>query len=347
MMVRLLPQTLLGAPLVFGLVVLGCGGGSTEPKDASPPQNGAAGQGGPQARPVGGQAPQRAGGPRAAGTPPRPGPGATPPTGGALDPNAPPQLSLSDPSPGSGSNPYTDGANAGSPTNVLQQGSLQHPPAKQPDPGPAPASPNPDTTGCDSGMVRVETADGALCVHQYEVSVQLKEFREGMIRQFIHQPDLLKLVSAPGQYPSIVSWNEAAHLCRHNGYRLCTSKEWEDICDGVPGEGGGKFSVIENPSEYVPGACVFTHTQHGGMVPLQRTGTKPWCVTPSGVYDLLGNVWEWTNPEVPPKDGRPVTDKRGGAHYSRGLSSCTYPSVGTHGPDWLGSVGFRCCTEPR
>jgi formylglycine-generating enzyme required for sulfatase activity len=195
-------------------------------------------------------------------------------------------------------------------------------------------------------MVRVETGTGPVCVHRYEVSIQLKVEQPGMIRQYIHRPDLLKLVSAPGQYPSIVSWNEASRLCHHFGYRMCTSTEWQDICDGVPGEGGHPYAVIDNPDAYVPGACVFTHTQQGGMVPLQRTGSMPWCVTPTGVHDLLGNVWEWTDPGLPREGGKSVTDKRGGAHYSRELATCSQSSVGTHGPDWLGSVGFRCCATP-
>jgi|GEM_PF-2918664 len=263
------------------------------------------------------------------------------------DPNAPPQLNPNDPAPGIDRNVPTSGNAHGPPANALQQNSFQDPPATQPDPGPAPATPSPVTTGCDAGMVRVETGTGDVCVHQYEVSVQLKEQRPGMIRQYIHQPDLLRLVSAPGQYPSIVSWNEARKLCAHFGYRLCTSDEWQDICDGVPGDGGHPYGVVADPDTYTPGACVFTHTQHGGMVPLQRTGTKPWCVTSAGVYDLPGNVWEWTNPGLTADNGQYVTDKRGGAHYSRELATCSQASVGTHGPDWLGSVGFRCCVDPR
>ena len=263
------------------------------------------------------------------------------------DPNAPPVLNFSDPNPGAGSSPMTSGPSAGPPTDAISQSSFEQAPAEQPDPGPVPASPVPDTSGCDAGMVRVETGSGPVCVHQYEVSVQLKQRREGMIRQYIQQPQLLKLVSEAGHYPTIVSWREAAQLCGHFGYRLCTSDEWQDICDGVPGDGGSTYSVIESPDVYVPGSCVFTHTQHGGMVPLQRTGSKPWCTTPGGVYDLLGNVWEWTDPGQRDASGQPITDKRGGAHYSRGLSSCSHSSVGTHGPAWLGSVGFRCCAEPQ
>jgi len=294
--------------------------------------------------------PPTAAAPSAAPTAPPPTPSQTasgrPPPPSGQDPNAPPQLNRHDPEPGIDRAIPTRRSDGIPPSNALHQNSLQDPPAPQPDPGPAPGRPTPVTAGCDPGMVRVEVADGPLCVHQYEVSVQLREERLGLIRQFLNQPSLLKLVSAPGQYPSIMSWNEATRLCAHFGYRLCTSDEWADICDGIPGEGGHPYSVISDPDSYRPGACVYTHTQHGGMVPLQKSGSKPWCVTPTGVYDLLGNVWEWTDPGRPSEGGAPVTDKRGGAHYSRDLATCSHHSVGTHGPDWLGSVGFRCCAEP-
>lgn len=263
------------------------------------------------------------------------------------DPNAPPQLNPNDPSPGIDRAVSITGNLAGPPSNAIQQNSFQEAPAPQPDPGPAPATPTPDTTGCDPGMVRVETGTGAVCVHQYEVSLQLREARPGMVRQYLHQPSALKLVSDPGWYPSTVSWSEAARICGHFGYRLCTSAEWEDICDGVPGEGGHAYSVVSEPDTYAPGACVFTHTRTGGMVPLQKSGSKPWCATPTGVYDLLGNVWEWTDPQLPREGGQAVTDKRGGAHYGRELATCSQTSVGTHGPNWLGSVGFRCCATPK
>ncbi len=131
-------------------------------------------------------------------------------------------------------------------------------------------------------------------------------------------------------------------LCHVNGFRLCTSAEWRDACDGQPGEGGAAYSTLRG-STYTPGDCNFTHHMSGGMMPLAPSGSYPWCRTPTGIYDLMGNLWEWSDPGSQSSDGRRITDKRGGAHYARKISSCAQTAVGTHGPDWMGSVGFRCC----
>ncbi len=195
-------------------------------------------------------------------------------------------------------------------------------------------------------MVRFATASGPLCIHQYEVSIQLKQQRGGHIRQYVHQPQLLDLVSAPGHTPTPVSFNEARNLCAHNGFHLCTSAEWEDACDATAGEGGHPYPTLRADS-YTPGDCNYTHTMKGGTVPMALTGSYPWCVNSLGVADMLGNIWEWSDPQLKDDRGMPIIDKRGGSHYGRHIGRCDQPAVGTHKPDWYGSVGFRCCATPK
>ena len=112
----------------------------------------------------------------------------------------------------------------------------------------------------------------------------------------------------------------------------------------MPGEGGDTYGTLRGTT-YVPGDCNFTHHMQGGNAPLAPTGSFPWCRTKTGVYDLMGNIWEWSDPGQTSEDGLPVTDKRGGAHYARRMSRCGQTAIGTHKPDWMGSVGFRCCAE--
>lgn len=236
-------------------------------------------------------------------------------------------------------------ARGGPPRNVLGKASSAEPPLAQPDPGPAPTAPVPDTTGCPTGMVHFQAATGPLCIHAYEVSIQLKQHRGGMIRQYFHKPQLLSLVSAPGETPTPVSFNDARRLCAHFGFHLCTSAEWEDACDGQPGAGGAPYPTLR-ATEYAPGDCNFTHTMQGGTVPLAQTGSYPWCVNAAGVADMLGNIWEWSDPGQTDDRGAAIIDKRGGSHYGRHIGRCDQPAVGTHQPDWYGSVGFRCCATP-
>lgn len=79
---------------------------------------------------------------------------------------------------------------------------------------------------------------------------------------------------------------------------------------------------------------------------LERRGAYPECHTPEGVYDLLGNLWEWTDPGLRNPEGRPVIDKRGAAHYSAEPQGCSYHSIGSHEPAFDGTIGFRCCAPP-
>lgn len=234
----------------------------------------------------------------------------------------------------------------GPPLNVPGQNAANQAPAlPQPDPGAAPQAPVPDTTGCDAGMVRVQGADGPFCIHQYEVHIAYRGERRGPIQQHFHEVDKLALVSEPGHLPTRISFLDARRMCEDKGYHLCTSAEWEDACDNQPGEGGRTWSTLD-PDRYRPGACNYTHTMKGGTVPLAEGGSYPWCVTESGVYDLLGNIWEWSDPGLKDDAGQPIIDKRGGSHYGRHVGTCSQTAIGTHPPTFYASVGFRCCGPP-
>ena len=84
----------------------------------------------------------------------------------------------------------------------------------------------------------------------------------------------------------------------------------------------------------------------GRRASLVTGGHYPDCRTPEGVFDLLGNLWEWTDPGQRNPEGLPVIDKRGAAHYSAEPQLCSYSSVGSHAPSFDGTIGFRCCSDP-
>lgn len=185
---------------------------------------------------------------------------------------------------------------------------------------PAPA----DTPGCPPGMARVATGAGGVCIHRFEAALQGDTVR-----------------AAAGLVPTVgLTWIEARDACAAAGLHLCTSAEWEDACDGTPGPGGRPHPTEGDPAE----ACNVGHVETRQYA---AAGRSPGCATPEGVWDLEGNLWEWTDPGRTGPDGRPLTDKRGGAHYTGNLVPCGRASVGAHPPDFTGSIGFRCCAAPR
>ncbi|MCK6505034.1 formylglycine-generating enzyme family protein [Myxococcota bacterium] len=194
--------------------------------------------------------------------------------------------------------------------------------------------------GCPADMARVEGQAGPFCIHRHELRVegdlgakdQSASWPAGQVR-------VRKLVSAPGQDPSRgLSWYQAHAACRAAGMSLCTSQQWEDACDGQPGPGGREHPTATGALE-----ATDCNINHPGTHEPALTGSSPRCRTPEGVYDLEGNLWEWTDPGRTGDDGLPLIDKRGGGHYSGDIAPCSKAAIGSHPPAFDGSIGFRCC----
>lgn len=192
---------------------------------------------------------------------------------------------------------------------------------------------------CPEGMVEVD--GGGYCIHRYEVCGEMRTFTPEQGARLLDKPERVDFSVEAGCLPLQATWEQARDVCGYLGYRLCSSQEWEDACDGQVGPGGASYPTLSG--QYAPGDCAFTEPRHAPRAPLSETGAHPACVTPSGVADMAGNLWEWTDPGQRGPDGAPLVDKRGGAHYGRDPVGCAYSAVGTHAPSFYASTGFRCC----
>ena len=144
-----------------------------------------------------------------------------------------------------------------------------------------------------------------------------------------------------------VTWDDAQAFVRKlnelektDVYRLPTEFEWEYA---------GRAGAPDDPTWNEIRAMAVIQNARGGTT--LAVGTKqpnPW-----GLYDMLGNVWEWTqdfyneklfNDPTPPRTGTTHVLKGGG--FLADVKNAIYSTHGG-GPGDKWSVGFRVLREAR
>jgi sulfatase modifying factor 1 len=206
------------------------------------------------------------------------------------------------------------------------------------------------------------------CIDRWEAQVFTVD-ESGKER--LHPPNLgvdgLTVVarSSKGVTPqAYISQTQAARACANAGKRLCTSDEFVKACRG-PDEsnlypyGGtekqpgvcneGKGSAIypmfgDDPKKWTYGNFNDPRLNTPPSTNLARTGAHERCVSPYGVYDLVGNLHEW---------GADGMDERGHGRFRGGFygdaevngHGCLYVTK-AHEPTYHDySTGFRCCVD--
>jgi hypothetical protein len=222
-------------------------------------------------------------------------------------------------------------------------------------------APNPHAT-CPPEMALV---DGRFCVDRWEASL-VEMVGAGVERPwspFAALPDgtRVRAVSRPGVVPqAYVSGVQAADACAAAHKRLCNPTEWRAACMGPSKTMWGYGASHE------PGRCndasrvspmyhfypqVKSSWRGVGMAEmndprldqlegtLRRTGDSPGCTNEYGVYDMVGNLHEWTDD--------PNGTFQGGWYLDTTVNGdgCGY-RTDAHGFDYHDySTGFRCCKE--
>ncbi len=199
------------------------------------------------------------------------------------------------------------------------------------------------STTCPAGMVAARGRSGAFCIHAWELHVRHSSRQQAPDDGNPTSTGEL-LLSRPGLIPTRLTWKQASDYCAWAGFHLCTSAEWEDACDGHPGPGGEDYPTVDGG--YHTGQCGVSDYREGFRPSLLPTGSYPQCHTATGIYDMLGNLWEWADPQITDEDGTPIIDKRGAAHYSGSPATCAFNSPGSHSIHFKGTIGFRCCSDP-
>lgn len=168
-------------------------------------------------------------------------------------------------------------------------------------------------------------------------------------------PDHLRSgVIPPGRedHPVIyVNWYDANDYCHWVGKRLSTEIEWEKGARGTDGRAFPWGNEFDAKKANVPQL---------GLRSTTPVGSFPEGKSPYGIYDMAGNVWEWTDSwyKAYPGNKRPTENYGERYRVVKGGSwiDCSFYRCGVSAPVFNrgffkpetrnNSFGFRCAKNP-
>jgi len=140
---------------------------------------------------------------------------------------------------------------------------------------------------CSQEMVFIPSPNGGFCIDKYESSPGENCPHANPQNQLDSRTNIdyrdCKPVAISGKNPwRFISQSQAVAACSRVGKRLPTGKEWQLAAMGTPDIAGQKTKDDCNVSknwEAQPGL----------------TGSGKNCVSSFGIYDMVGNLWEWVD----------------------------------------------------
>lgn len=197
----------------------------------------------------------------------------------------------------------------------------------------------------------------AFMIDIYEVThLQYKHFIDATKRR---SPDHFRNRTFPdgkADHPvTFVSWDDANAYCEWAGKRLPTDVEWEKAARGTDGRSfpwGNEFNARNSNSPIRWQAL----KEQGDTTPV---GAFAGGVSPYGVHDMSGNVWEWTSSWYEAYPGNKTPSESYGERYKtlKGGSwfDCSFYKCGISAPVYNraffakktknDTFGFRCAKD--
>jgi hypothetical protein len=169
--------------------------------------------------------------------------------------------------------------------------------------------------------------------------------------------DRFEYPNKKGENPVIVvTYNESAALCKAAGKRLCNETEWTFACEGeeaVPYPYGYERDAeacnVDRPWKPFAENGLAPRDGQKARAELDRlwqgqpSGASPKCKSPFGLYDMTGNVDEWT--KTTRTSGGFASVLKGG--YWGPVRARCRPATRAHNENFVAyQQSFRCCTDP-
>ena len=168
--------------------------------------------------------------------------------------------------------------------------------------------------------------------------------------------DRFEYPNQKGQSPIIlVSYPEAQELCEQNGKRLCSESEWTFACEGEEAmpypygyERDPEACVVDKQWRPFNAVAMYPRDGEAARAEMDKlwqgvpSGSQPFCKSSFGVYDMTGNVDEWT---VSVRDGERPSILKGG--YWGPVRTRCRPSTRSHDESHaFYQQSLRCCSSP-
>ncbi len=154
-----------------------------------------------------------------------------------------------------------------------------------------------------------------------------------------------------GEEPVVMkNWYEARDACQSIGKRLCTQDEWTLACEGpehLPYPYGYTRDAtacnIDKDAIQVNESALKRPDKRAAEVARlwqgEASGSRPNCKSPFGVFDMTGNVDEWTVNET----GNPHNSALKGGYWSWVRGRCRAVTAGHDEGFRYYQIGWRCC----
>jgi formylglycine-generating enzyme required for sulfatase activity len=147
-----------------------------------------------------------------------------------------------------------------------------------------------DASGCPSGMASIPAEGGSFCIDMYENSAddacQFSDPGNNEETRLNLEGEVCKPVSKQGKIPwRNIARHQAELACAKAGKRLPTNKEWYRAALGTP----------DSRDNWGPVGC---NLGKAGSASPEPAGGRSRCVSSAGVFDMVGNVWEWIDGSI-------------------------------------------------